>query len=74
MKLSETQRLQLENLHLKKILLEKEVSDIRFRFAEINKQWNKILSGFLKEHDKEIELDKISINLATGEVEEKSDE
>jgi len=74
MKLNETQRLQLENLHLKKILLEKEVNEIQLRYADIQSKWDGVLKEFLKEEGKEIELNKLSINLATGEVKEKSDE
>lgn len=66
MKLSELQRLTLENLHLKRQILEINFSKLQEELGRIISEYDNIVDPFCKEHN--LDKEKIQINLQTGEV------
>lgn len=66
MKLSEINRLQLENIQLKRNLVENAFNNLQMQVAELTKEQNDIITKFCEEHN--LDKEKININLQTGEV------
>lgn len=66
MQLSELQRLNLENIQLKRKLIESDFLTLQNEVSKLNVSWNKIIDAFCKEN--ELDKEKIQINLQTGEV------
>lgn len=72
MKLSENQRLTLENIQLKRTLAENVFINLQKQMDDLIKQWDGIMGDFCKTHN--LDPLKVQINLQTGEVLETKEE